>query len=61
MTTLMTEEQKVRYQVKLRGQVLKEAPSKALAEQFIMTLGQEQQREAVVIPITEGGQQILLG
>lgn len=61
MQTLISEEQTVKYQVKLHGQVLTEAPSKQLAEQFVMTLGQDQQREAVVVPVTEGGQQVLLG
>lgn len=61
MKTLISEEQTVKYQVKLKGQVLTEAPSQVLAEQFIMTLAKEQQSEAIVVPVTEGGQQVLLG
>ena len=61
MTTLMTEEETVKFQVKLHGQVLTEAPSRQLAEQFIMTLGEQQRNEAVVVPVTNGGHQVLLG
>ena len=61
MTNLISEEQTVKYQVKLNGQVLTEAPSEALAQQFIMSLGEEQRKQAVVVPITESGHQILLG
>ena len=61
MTTLMNEEQTVKFQVKLNGQVLTEAPSRQLAEQLIMTLGESQRNEAVVAPVTDGGHQVLLG
>lgn len=61
MNTLISEEQTVKYQVKLNGTILTEAPSQILAEQFIMTLAKKQQSEAVVVPVTESGQQILLG
>lgn len=59
--TLITEQESVKYQVKLGNQVLNEAQSRHLAEQFISTLTPEQRDKAVIVPITEGGQQILFG
>lgn len=61
MNTMIQEEEKITYQVKLGNQVLAERPSKQLAEHFITTLGTDQQREAVVVPVTSGGKQVLLG
>jgi hypothetical protein len=61
MDNLISEEETVKYQVKLNGQILNEAPSKLLAEQFITTLAKEQQQQAVIVPVTESGQQVLFG
>jgi len=58
---LISENENIKYQVKLNGKVLTEAPSKALAEQFIMTLVENQRHNAQIVPITEGGKQILFG
>ena len=61
MNNLINETPTVKYRVILAGQVLKEAPSQMLAEQFIMTLSEEQRAKAQVVPVTEGGQQLLFG
>jgi hypothetical protein len=58
---LMTEEQKIKFQVRINGQVLTEAQSKPLAEQFVMSLTREQQEKAEIVPVTGGGHQVLLG
>lgn len=58
---LITENSAVKFQVKLNGQVLTEAQSRTLAEQFVSTLSPEQRSNAQIVPITEGGQQILFG
>lgn len=61
MNKPINENPTVKYRVVLNGQVLQEAPSQMLAEQFIMTLSEEQRAKAQVVPITEGGQQVLFG
>lgn len=58
---LMTEQEEIKFQVRVNGQVLTEAQSKPLAEQFVMSLTREQQERAVIVPVTKGGHQVLLG
>lgn len=58
---LMNENESVKYQVRLGGEVLTEAQSRPMAEQFVMSLTKEQREKATIVPITEGGKQILLG
>jgi Holliday junction resolvasome RuvABC DNA-binding subunit len=60
MDSMIKEDEIITYQVKLGNRVLAEKPSKQLAEHFITTLGTEQQKEAVVVPVT-GGKQVLFG
>jgi len=60
MDSMIKEDEKITYQVKLGTRVLAEKPSQQLAEHFITTLGTEQQKEAVVVPVT-GGKQVLFG
>lgn len=61
MSAQILESEVVKYQVQVNGQVLTTAHSQILAETFIGTLAPEQQQRAVVVPITEGGKQILMG
>ena len=57
---LINEDEKITYQVKLNGQVLNEAQSQSLAEQFVSTLAPEQQKAITIVPVT-GGKQVLFG
>lgn len=58
---LIHEDETVTYQVKLGNQVLAERQSAQLAEQFITTLAEAQQKEAKVVPVVAGGKQVLFG
>lgn len=57
----MTNQEVVKYRVELDGRVLTEAQSRHLAESFVSTLAKDQQSKARIVPITEGGQQVLFG
>lgn len=59
--SLISEDTKIKYRVMLNGNILTEAPSKPLAEQFVMTLAESQRQKVQIVPIVEGGQQVLLG
>ena len=61
MRSQVLESEVVKYQVVVNGQVLTTAQSSFLAENFIASLAPEQQAAARIVPITEGGQQILMG
>ena len=61
MRSQVLESEVVKYQVQVNGQVLTTAQSSYLAESFIASLAPEQQAKARIVPITEGGKQILMG
>jgi len=61
MNNMLKETQTVKYRVQVNGVTLNESLSQGLAEQFIATLLPEQRSNAVIIPVTESGAQILLG
>lgn len=54
-------ENNMKFQIKVNGQVIAERQSQHLAEQFVSSLTTEQQQKAVIVPVTEGGKQFLLG
>jgi hypothetical protein len=58
---LINETATIKYQVKLGNQVLTESHSRPVVEQFITTLSEEQRQKAVIVPVTEAGQQVLFG
>lgn len=59
---LLDNENSVKYQVVLNGQVLAERPTSQLAETFVAQLTSEQQNEVSIVPVTtDSGKQILLG
>lgn len=57
----INETPQLKYQVVLNGTVLNEAPSQPLAEQFLMSLSEDQRHKAKIVPVTEGGQHLLFG
>lgn len=61
MNGQILENESLQYQVLLNGQVLTTAQSKPLAEGFVASLAIEQQSEAQIVPITQGGKQLLMG
>ena len=61
MTNQMLENTTIKYGVILNGQQVAVKVTQQLAEQFISTLDQSQQQNASIVPISEGGQQVLLG
>ena len=61
MNNMIRETQNVRYQVKVNGITLNESVSKTLAEQFISTLLPEQRNQAIIVPVTDQGSQVLFG
>jgi hypothetical protein len=61
MNAQILENERIQYQVLLNGKVLTTAQSQTLAEGFVATLAQEQQSEARIVPITQGGKQLLMG
>ena len=61
MENMIKETQTVKYRVVVNGVTLNESLSQSLAEQFIASLLPEQRNNAVIVPITESGSQILLG
>ena len=58
---MLKENPSIKYRVQVNGVTLNESMSEYLAEQFISTLLPEQRSKAVIVPITEAGQQILFG
>lgn len=54
-------EQKQRYNVVIDGIVQKFNVPKIVAENYIMTLDETDQRSATMVPVTEDGLEILLG
>lgn len=61
MNDTILEAETVKYQVVLNGSVLHGPTSKGLAENFVMSLTEEQRNNVQIIPVTDNGQQILLG
>tara|TARA_S200002703_G_scaffold152863_1_gene153773 strand:+ start:224 stop:409 length:186 start_codon:yes stop_codon:yes gene_type:complete len=61
MNNKILENESIKYRVVLDNRVLAERTSELLAEQFVATLTPEQQSNVNIIPITEGGKQVLLG
>ncbi|RLC97485.1 MAG: hypothetical protein DRI46_12975 [Chloroflexi bacterium] len=61
MNAQILENERVKYQVRLNGQVLTTASSQQLAESFVTSLDHEKQKLVEIIPITGSGQQILMG
>lgn len=61
MSGQILENERVLYQVRLNGQVLTTAQSSHLAENFVASLDAEKQKLVEILPITAGGQQILMG
>jgi hypothetical protein len=57
----MTDNNTVKYRVELDGQKLTDAQSRHLAENFVASLTPDKQARAKIVPITEGGQQVLFG
>lgn len=61
MNMNLTENETLKYNVKIGDKVLLETFSKATAEQFISTLTGDAQSKAVIVPVTQDGLQVLLG
>ena len=61
MSDYIRETEEIKYRIILNNKVLTVRESYFLAEQFISTLGPEQQKEAKIEPITDGGKQVLFG
>jgi|TARA_R110000851_G_scaffold197882_1_gene348962 hypothetical protein len=59
MNDRILESENIKYKVLLNGQTLTEAQSRNLAENFVSTLTAEQQKNVQIVPITEGGKQLL--
>lgn len=58
---LINETQSLRYRVVVENKTLHESASQLSADNFIASLTLEQQAKARIVPITENGQQVLLG
>lgn len=61
MKNNILESETIRYRILLNGKELAEKESKNLAEHFVTTLSSEQQKEAVIVPIADNGQEVLFG
>lgn len=57
----LTENEELRFRVVCQGSVLLEAVSRAIAERFVAKLTGETQREVQIVPVTQDGNQVLLG
>ena len=55
------ENEDIRYNVLVNGQVLKSGVPKVLAEQFVASLSEDQQPNAQIVPVTSSGQRVLFG
>lgn len=59
---MILENKEVRYDVVLNGAVIKKScRNRSIAENFVDSLDEESRLEAQIIPVSEKGQQILLG
>lgn len=57
----LSEHEIIKYRVVYAGNVLLESVPRAVAEQFIANLAKNVQENAQIVPVTDNGQQVLLG
>lgn len=50
-----------KYNVLVNGVLMKEAVAKFIAEQYVCTLSEEDQKQTKLVPVTSEGKEILFG
>lgn len=61
LNNMIKENEAMKYQVMVNGQIVHESASMNLAENFLLSLLPEQRQNAKIIPVTNSGKQFLLG
>lgn len=57
----LSENETIKYRVVYDGSTLLEAVPRMVAEQFVANLAKNVRENVIIIPVTDGGQQVLLG
>ena len=61
MNNQILENEEIRYNVIVNGQVLKSGVPQMIAEQFVASLSEDLQPTAQIVPVTSGGKRVLFG